>query len=886
MNATRTGLGWALLGFVGVVAVPVTLLADLPSAFDLRDVGGESYVTSVKNQSGGTCWTFGAMGAMEGNLLMTGAWAAAGESGEPDLAEYHLDWWNGFNQHNNDDTDPPTGGGLTVHQGGDYRVTSAYLARTEGAVRDVDGQSYATPPERHHPSYHYYYPRDIEWYVAGADLSNIDTIKTKIMTEGVLGTCMCYSGSFISDYVHYQPPSDGTQPNHAVAIVGWDDNKSTQAPEGDGAWLCKNSWGSGWGLDGYFWISYYDKHCCQHPEMGAISFQGVEPLAYEHCYYHDYHGWRDTKTDCTAAFNAFTAERDELLEAVSFFTAADGVSYTVKVYDGFDGGALTDELFSISGTIEYTGLHTVEVDPPVELVAGDDFYLYLQLSAGGYAFDRTSEVPVLLGASGRTTVESASQPGQSYYFDGANWQDLYDLNDTANFCMKGLTVDVLSVTPADVFDSEGPVGGPFAPASRIYQFENRSAQPIDLEVTCEADWVTLSGDTLVVLPPDGSGQVTVEINANADALPEGAHSAEVLFTNTTTHFGDTSREVVLAIGDPGLEYQWLLDNDPGWTTEYLWAFGQPTGGGGAQGGPDPTSGCTGDNVYGYNLDGDYGVFLSEKHLTSTAIDCTDLHSVRLKFQRWLGVGDPENEHAYVRVSHDGHEWLTVWENTSVVADTSWTQMDLDISSVADDQPTVYLRWTMGKINNGGPYCGWNIDDVELWGVAEFSLGEIIAARSCLTHDTVGELCLDLEAVNIEPRYDGVQTIEFDVSEAAWTVQAAVDCVPVAYTGTTQVTADGTTTVTIEFEPALPDQACCEIALTGDVQDSFAVRTLAGDANLSGAVNTTDASQIKLYFGDTVDQGNCTFDCNGDGSIDTTDASQIKLNFGHAAAQCP
>lgn len=417
--------------------------------FDLRYDLGINYVSTVKEQPNGTCWMYSTCALMESNLLMTGNWAAAGEEGEPDLSEQHMSWWFGFNEFYNADADPVTGDGLVLHLQGGYFLNAAYMLRGEGAVRQTDADDFYEPPERYSEYYHRYYPRNVEWFSMDYELNGIETIKQKVVEFGAAGVTLKHTSYDPFTYIHYQSPEDPTYFSHGVSIIGWDDDKITQAAEGPGAWYCKNSWGEDFGFDGFYWVSYYDKHACRSMS-GAVSFQDVEEMKYDEVYYHDYHGYSSVLPGINEAFNAFTVRESGRLSAVSFFNAVNDVDYTVKIYSDFTGGELTGLISETSGHIDFKGYHTIDlVDPPV-LYQGNTFYIYLDLSDGGQPIDETSYVQVAY-----LWYTSKASPGESFYFENGEWKDLYYNTTiaspgTANFCIKGLFQDVSGISESAV----------------------------------------------------------------------------------------------------------------------------------------------------------------------------------------------------------------------------------------------------------------------------------------------------------------------------------------------------------------------------------------------------------------------------------------------------
>ncbi len=167
--------------------------------------------------------------------------------------------------------------------------------------------------------------------------------------------------------------------------------------------------------------------------------------------------------------------------------------------------------------------------------------------------------------------------------------------------------------------------------------------------------------------------------------------------------------VDLSIGTPVNVAMFNLDIDPGWIMDNGWEFGPPQGIGG-----DPDSAFTGINVFGYNLSGEYEEELPARRLTTLPINCTGLTRVTLEFARWLGIEAGNFDDASIEATDDGENWTTIWAHSGPdLQETAWSQQSYNVADIADDQPIVQSRWTMGPTDGDTELSGWNLDDIRI-----------------------------------------------------------------------------------------------------------------------------------------------------------------------------
>lgn len=207
-----------------------TLRMGLATAFDWRDSGA---CPTIRNQSScGSCWAFATVGALECNILIH-------DSVEVDLSEQ---WLVSCNQSGWD-----CSGGWWAHS---YHQSSTDACGGTGAVLEADFPYVATEAACNCP-YTHYYTIDGWAYVSGEVTPSVAEIKQAILDYGPVCVSIRVNTAFQNyDDGVFNACATGAV-NHAVVLVGWDDNQGTE-----GVWILRNSWGTGWGEDGYMRIEY------------------------------------------------------------------------------------------------------------------------------------------------------------------------------------------------------------------------------------------------------------------------------------------------------------------------------------------------------------------------------------------------------------------------------------------------------------------------------------------------------------------------------------------------------------------------------------------------------------------------------------------------------
>ena len=398
----------------------------LPARYNLAENG---FVTDVKNQQdSGNCWAFAALASLETCVLKASnkTFNFSVENMKNLIEMYSAYGWK-----------------METNEGGYNGMPMGYLASWLGPVNATldpfDDKGTLSPlldSEMH--------IQNIYVLPARTSYTDNDAIKEAILKYGGLYASYYHSAGYLNSKTNaYYDPYTGNG-NHAITVVGWDDNYSKNnfytAPAGDGAFIVKNSWGSSWGDNGYFYISYYDRVLfAVNKDNQAFTYILNDTVRYTKNYQYDVAGMTDyliTGKKTVWYQNIYNATGNEVIAAVSTFFNTT-VDYEISIY-------VNDVLqLTQNGRHEGSGYYTIPLKEYVPVAVGDIFKIVVKLAnpQNGYA-----AVPI---SEQLSTTRCYYAPGVSYFSnDGKKWTDLYDYSASAYShtynsqvaCLKAFTV--------------------------------------------------------------------------------------------------------------------------------------------------------------------------------------------------------------------------------------------------------------------------------------------------------------------------------------------------------------------------------------------------------------------------------------------------------------
>ncbi len=260
------------------------------------------------------------------------------------------------------------------------------------------------------------------------DVMDNTRIKEAVRNYGSVTMSYWEDENYHSGYSYYFPGKTNEDgPNHMVAIVGWNDSyrksnfKIGSQPPGNGAFIVKNSWGTDWGEEGYFYISYYDETIVP----GASYYKAEAISDFTRAYEYDPLGWTGSWGfgSTTAWFsNIFMAAAEAYkIKAVSFYTKVPASTYTITVYKDVEYGKPGSGTLvaTKTGTITNPGYNTVRFATPAGVTALKLFSVVVKLTTP----NDKHPIPVEARIPGESTAASAFK-GQSFVStNGTDWLD-------------------------------------------------------------------------------------------------------------------------------------------------------------------------------------------------------------------------------------------------------------------------------------------------------------------------------------------------------------------------------------------------------------------------------------------------------------------------------